>query len=110
MNTIFVVCLILVVFIVFFAWASNQAKAKHAKFDKSDVLSALKNLIADDSTNNHDEFDMFISWPINDSYLESIRKRTREIIAKYKPTANCAIPAAGIREIEELMIEVQNHA
>lgn len=109
MSTVFVACLILVGFVAFFAWAGNQAKTRHAKFNKSDVLSALNNLISDDST-NHDEFDMFISWPISDSYLESIRKRAIEVLTKYKPTANCAVPAEGMSKIEELIIELQNHA
>ena len=98
----------IVALVVFFSWAGRETKAQHAKFDKSNVLSALSNLISDEST-DHDEFDLFISWPINDPYLESIRQRVIEIANKYPKQVNRDISIEAAKEIEGLIYEIQNH-
>lgn len=100
--------LIIVALVVFFTWAGREGKAQHAKFGKSDVISALNNLISDEST-DHDEFDMFISWTIDDPYLESIRQRVIEIASKYPRLVNRDVSIEGAREIEGLIYEIQNH-
>lgn len=108
MGTILTISLIIVAFVAFFTWARIKAKSQHASFDKSDVISALNNLISDEST-DHDEFDMFISWPINDPYWKAIRQKVIKITSKYSKSVNRDISIEGVNEIKCLIYEIQNH-
>jgi predicted RNA-binding protein len=64
----------------FFGWANHQAKKQHAAFTRSDVIAAIENVLSNDY---HDEWDLFLSWPIRVSYLESMRQRCIAISEEY---------------------------
>ena len=67
----------------FFGWANHQTKKHHAAFTKNDVASAIDNVLSGDY---HDEWDLFLAWPIRDAYLESIRQRCLAITNEYSGT------------------------
>jgi hypothetical protein len=58
----------------FFAWANVQSRRAHGRSTRSDVEAALEEFVSPDST-YHDTWDLFLSSPIDDPYLESIRQR-----------------------------------
>jgi hypothetical protein len=47
----------------FFVWANYRTKKHHAAFATSDVTEAIQNALSGDY---HDEWDLFLAWPIND--------------------------------------------
>ena len=57
--------------VAFFAWANRQTAKAHARFTAKDVEIALGELL-DPEAPTHDTWDLFLAWPINDPYLESI--------------------------------------
>jgi len=58
----------------FFAWANSQTRPAYARSTRSDVEEALKEFVSPTSA-DHDQWDLFLGWPIDDPYLESIRQR-----------------------------------
>lgn len=46
---------------------------KAVQLTKQDVVAALMNVLDLDDSGTHDTFDMFLTHPIEDPYLESIR-------------------------------------
>ena len=56
----------------FFVWSNHRTKKLHAAFTKSDVRAAIESVLLD---GYHDEWDLFLAWPISDTYLESLRER-----------------------------------
>jgi hypothetical protein len=66
--------LIVALAIVFFLWANALTRREHAKFTCRNVEAALEEFVPPDSA-NHDTWDLFLAWPIDDPYLESIRQR-----------------------------------
>lgn len=58
--------------VVFFVWANRQTAKAHARFTPKDVEIALTELL-DPQAHDHDTWDLFLAWPINDPHLESIR-------------------------------------
>lgn len=108
LYTLLIIGLVLATIIAFFTWAEHQAKATHAQFQTKDVISALNNFISDSST-DHDEFDMFVSFPIDDPYLESIRQKALYYCRKFPGTETQDISPEGAKEIERLIHELQSH-
>jgi hypothetical protein len=106
LNILVTVSVVLIAILLFYIWAGNQARAKHAKFEKKDVISALRNLISEDSV-SHDEFDLFVSHPILDPYLEAVRQRALDIDRKHPGKPNQDISEAGANEIAKLIEELQ---
>jgi hypothetical protein len=93
---------------VFFKWANHKTRVEHAKFDKKDVISALDNLILNNSY-YVDEFELFVRWPISDPYLESIRNRSISIVEKFPgiEASDDEVNPAGIEEIKKLIDELR---
>jgi len=46
---------------------------------REEVVAALRNALRLDGADLHDTFDMFVARPIDDPYLESLRKEILEI-------------------------------
>jgi len=80
MNWILIVRLLVITIVGFFAWTNDRTKKQHAVFTKSDVVAAIENVLSD---GYHDEWDLFLAWPIGDSYLESVRQRCTAISSEY---------------------------
>jgi hypothetical protein len=62
----------------FFVWANGATKRQHARVAAEDVQSAIENCLCLHDT-DHDEWDLFLAYPIADSYLESVRQRCIQI-------------------------------
>jgi hypothetical protein len=77
---------LLIIFILVaigFQFANRETKKIHAKFNKTDVIQALQNVLTGET---HDEFDLFLGWPIDDPQLEGIRKECLDVLTKYPKT------------------------
>jgi hypothetical protein len=77
---VFIISLLVLAVFCFFGWANRQTKRQNAAFTKSDVIAAIENVLSD---SYHDEWDLFLAWPIADSYLESVRQRCLAISSEY---------------------------
>jgi len=69
--------------VAFVLRSNQQTQRAHADFGKRDVVDAIENVL---SGAYHDEFDLFLAWPIRDSYLESIRQQCIAICKEYSGT------------------------
>lgn len=91
----------------FFIWANYQTRRNHAQFTPSAVAGALEELISPNSS-SHDEWDLFLAWPIDDPFLESIRQRCliviRECPAKH---SNEDMSQKGLESIRAILAELQ---
>lgn len=58
--------------VAFFAWDHRRTAKEHARFTRKDVEIALAEFV-DPQAHDHDTWDLFLAWPIDDPYLESIR-------------------------------------
>jgi len=70
--------------VAFFTWANWATSRRHARFQSKDVEEALSEVLSPDAE-THDTFDMFLSWPIDDPGLESIRQQCLSIIKETDP-------------------------
>jgi hypothetical protein len=68
---------------IFFARGRGATQRRHAGFGRTEVESALQCVL--DDTQRHDDFDLFLAWPIDDPYLESIRRDCHEIVRMSPP-------------------------
>lgn len=80
MHWVLMIILSVVAVVVFFAWANHRTKREHATFTRGDVVAAIENVLSD---GYHDEWDLFLAWPIGDPYLESVRQRCIAISNEY---------------------------
>jgi hypothetical protein len=61
----------------FFAWAGWEARRHHARFTRRDVQAAFEDALG--PSGYFDDWELFLAWPINDPYLESVRQRCIQI-------------------------------
>lgn len=80
MHLIFAGLILGIAVVLFFVWANSQTKKRHAVFTRDDVVAAIENVL---SGNMHDEWDLFLRWPISDPNLESVRQRCIAISEEY---------------------------
>ena len=71
--------LVIAVIAFVFIAGNRAAAASHLQFTAADVEQALAEVTSPDSP-THDAWDLFLSWPIADPYLESIRRRCLAIV------------------------------
>ena len=109
MHTILIAIIAVILgIVIFFTWANYQAKKQHAAFSKEDVVSAINNAL---SGKMHDDWDLFLSWPIRDPYLESVRQRCRSISEKYSGTEpGKDIGTPGEQELKIILGELNGRA
>ena len=74
MSPLVWIALIVALVIGLFVWANTRTRRAHARSTRSDVEAALEEFVSPEST-YHDTWDLFLAWPIDDPYLESIRRR-----------------------------------
>ena len=67
----------------FFTQANEKARQRHATFKKEGVIGALENVLGLSECRYHDEWDLFLAWPIDDPHLESIRQKCLDIRQRY---------------------------
>ena len=95
--------------VVFFAWSKRQTAQAHARFTAKDVDDALSELLAPDAR-DHDTFDLFLAWPIDDPYLESIRQESLRICRECPPVPGKDMNEEGERRIAALLSELRGGA
>src|SRR5262249_29647077 len=83
-STVLIVLLICLAGVAaFFVLVNRSARPRHTEFGPGEVESALQCVL--DDTQYHDDFDLFLTWPINDPYLDSIRRQCQEIARTSAP-------------------------
>jgi hypothetical protein len=97
---------IVVLVLLFFAWDYGQTKRAHLAFSREDVLAALDNVLSEDCV-LHDEWDMFLTWPIKDAYLESLRNRCLDICKNDKRDPGRDLSESGIAQVEAMRQELR---
>lgn len=88
--------------VAFFAWASRQTARPHRRFTPEDVEVALAELLAP-RAHDHDTWDMFLGWPIDDPHLEAIRQECLEICRECPPVPGKDINEEGEKRVATLL-------
>ena len=108
MHWVLIVWLVIIAIVVFFDWANHRTKIQHAAFTKSDVIAAIENVVSGD---DHDEWDLFLAWPIGDPYLESVRQRCLAISSEYSGIEQGKdIATKGETILHEILDEIKSRA
>ncbi len=106
MHWVLIVAILVVAVFSFFGWANRQTKKQHAAFTKNDVVAAIENVL---SGGYHDEWDLFLAWPIGDSYLESVRRRCIAISSEYSGAEKGKdIATSGETKLHLILDELKN--
>jgi hypothetical protein len=92
--------------LVFFAWANRQTAKAHARFAAKDVEAALTELL-DPHAHDHGTWDLFLAWPIDDPYLESIRLECLRICQECPPAPGRDINEEGERRVAALLADLR---
>jgi hypothetical protein len=92
--------------VAFFVWANRQTAKAHARFSPRDVETALAELL-DPQAHDHETWDLFLAWPINDSYLESIRLECLRICQECPPVPGKDINEEGQKRVAALLAELR---
>jgi hypothetical protein len=95
--------------VVFFAWANRQTAKAHARLTVKDVDEALSELLAPDAR-DHDTWDRFLAWPIDDPYLESVRQGCLKICRERPPVPGKDMNEEGERRVAALLNELRGLA
>jgi hypothetical protein len=108
MHWFLIIALLLIAVFCFFGWANRQTKKQHAAFTKNDVIAAIENVLSD---GHHDEWDLFLAWPIGDSYLESVRQQCLAISNEFSGIEKGKdIATGGETKLYLILDELKNHA
>src|SRR5688500_9145583 len=97
-----IIALIACIFIV----GNRKAALEHARFCTADVEEALAAVVSRDSQ-YHDAWDLFLSWPIGDPYLESIRQRCLAVVNGDAPPPGRDLSHGAERELRRLLEELR---
>lgn len=89
-----------------FILGSREAALEHAHFTAADVEEALAAVVSPASP-YHDAWNVFLSWPIGDRYLESIRQRCLVIVRDDTPPPGRDLSPGAERELRALIEELR---
>jgi hypothetical protein len=92
--------------VVLFFRLGYMTKRRHEGFEKHDVISALENVLSESSL-SHDEFDLFLRWPIADPYLESIRQRCLDLVKGDPDEGEKDLGSATAESIRSLLAQLR---
>jgi hypothetical protein len=95
--------------VVFFVWANRQTAKAHARFTPEDVEAALSELL-DPKAHDHDTWDLFLGWPIDDPHLESIRKECLTICQECPPVPGKDINEEGETRVAALLADLRRRS
>ena len=101
-----VVFAIIAVIAGIFIAGNRKAALEHARFSAADVEDALAEVVSPESR-YHDAWDLFLSWPIGDAYLESIRQRCLAIVNDDSPPPGRDLSHGAEREVRRLLDELR---
>lgn len=90
----------------FFAWANRQTAKAHARFTVKDVEAALAELL-DPQARTHDNWDLFLAWPIDDAYLESIRRECLQVWQECSHVPGRDISEEGANRVAAVLAELR---
>jgi len=109
MHWVLIVGLVVIGVFCFLGWTNHQTKKEHVAFTKRDVVAAIQNVLSPDEY--HDEWDLFLAWPIGDSYLESVRQRCITISDEYSGTEKGKdIATSGETKLRQILDELKSRA
>ena len=92
---------------LFFMWANKKTRSNHARFGREEVVAALEEIVSE-SSKGHDEWDLFLGWPIDDPYYESVRQRCLKIVEECPPQhPKEDISKEGFQRIAAILHEIQ---
>ena len=89
-------------------WSGRRARQQHALLTRQDVVAALAE--ATDNEARHDRWDDFLSWPITDAYLESVRQRALQIAHASAEEPGRDLSVAATKQLQALLSEVRARA
>jgi hypothetical protein len=89
-----------------FLWASRRTATQHARFGLKDVEAALVEVLSPESR-DHDTWDLFMGWPIDDPKLESVRQECLKIVKETEPTPGQDVGDEGLKRIAALLNELR---
>jgi hypothetical protein len=92
--------------VAFFAWANRSTAKAHARFTPKDVEIALAELL-DPQAHDHDTWDLFLAWPIDDPHLEAIRQECLEISRECPPVPGKDINEEGEKRVAALLADLR---
>ena len=92
--------------VAFFAWANRQTAKAHARFTQNDVEIALAELL-DPQAHDHDTWDLFLAWPIDDPHLEAIRQECLKICRECPPVPGKDINEEGETRVAALLADLR---
>lgn len=77
-----------------------------ARFTASEIEEALDEVVSPDSE-YHDAWDLFLSWPMSDPELESVRQRCLEIVKNDSPPPGRDLSYGAEREVRALLKQLR---
>jgi hypothetical protein len=89
-----------------FIIGNRNAALAHAGVSARDVEDALEEVVSPESE-YHDAWGLFLSWPIGDAELESIRQRCLAIVSNDTPPPGRDLSYGAEREIKALLQELR---
>jgi hypothetical protein len=93
----------------FFALANAFTKRQHAKFGRIDVEAALEDVVTPGS--RIVSWSLFLAWPIDDPFYESIRQECQKIDDRYAVmTDGRYMTDEGLHLVEDLLTKVRQRA
>ena len=108
MNLWIAAAFVVIASVVALVALGNRKMAKaHARFTPTDVENALAELLDADAP-NHDAFDLFLAFPIENPYLESVRVECMRICRECPPAPGKDINDEGERRIAALLAELRD--
>ena len=94
--------------VAFFKWADRATAKAHARFQLSDVEKALAELVRSD-THHDDMWNLFLTWPIDDPHLESIRQQCLKIVAECPGSrSRDDISEEGVNRVAAILRELRS--
>jgi hypothetical protein len=94
------------VVIAIFILGSRTTALHHARFTPAEIEEILLAVVSPES-DYHDAWHVFLSWPIGDDYLESIRQRCLTIVEADAPMPGRDLSPGAEREVRALLAELR---
>jgi hypothetical protein len=76
-RSLIVVALVIGGIPAFFVWANWATRRHYARFTHRDVKAVFERALA--PSEYYDDWELFLAWPIDDPYLDSVRQRCIQI-------------------------------
>jgi hypothetical protein len=103
MTWLLVLAAVVVAAALFFPWASRRTAKAHARFGRKDVEGVLAQIVSPE-TKTSDDWDLFLAWPIDDPFLESIRQECVRIDRE----SRSPFDADAVAKVSALLTKIQH--